>query len=193
MSDFSSTLAILGPFKTFLSSIALSLTTAFLIWLFRSRVKIVWGSTSANYHRFHLSGSDDKSPEIHVWAEKYYVQNAGKKTATNVEMIFSAPPSSYNLWPPRQHDAKLLPDGSASIKIPSLAPRELLIVDSLDLDMRSVRLLSVNCPEATSQQAKFFPQKELSFSVKLLVAYLLMAGLVGTIYLALIVLRTVPQ
>ena len=193
MISWINSLSLAKPFVPFLSSIALSLTTALIIWLFRAKVKLVWGSTSASYHSVGLAPSDgtEAPSNLIVWTEKYYVQNAGKKPATNIEIVFNSAPSSYTLWPPRQHDAKMLLDGTASLKIPSLAPGELLIVDALDIHMQSLRLLAVNCPDAISKRVAFYPQRELSVGVKIIVAYFMLAGLIGSIYAALLGLRAI--
>ncbi len=172
----------LAPLHEVISAIIITLTSAFLLWLFRAKVKLIWGSTSTNFHSFKLL--EDGDP-VSIWTEKFFVQNAGKKAASNIEIVFSEPLTSYNLWSPRDHSSKLLSNGNFVINIPSLAPRELLIVDMIDIDARSPRLLSVNCPDALSTQVKFLAQRQFGKPVTALVAYLMLSGFVGTVYLLL--------
>lgn len=172
----------LDPAHDFIISIALALVTAFLLWLLRAKVKLTWGSTSSNYHQFKLREDGEK---ISIWTEKFFVQNSGKKAASNVEIVFSEHLTSFNLWPPRDHSTKLLENGHFVIHVPSIAPRELVIVDMIDIDLRGPKLLSVNCPDALSKPVRFAATRQFGWPVSVLVAYLMIAGLVGTIYLAL--------
>ncbi|MDI3338411.1 hypothetical protein QKW60_18525 [Defluviimonas aestuarii] len=172
----------LDPAHDFIISIALALVTAFLLWLLRARVKLIWGSTSSNYHQFKLREDGEK---ISIWTEKFFVQNTGKKAASNVEIVFSEHLTSFNLWPPRDHTPKLLENGHFVIHVPSIAPGELVIVDMIDIDARGPRLLSVNCPDALSKTVRFMATRQFSWPINLLIGYLMIAGLVGTIYLVL--------
>ena len=173
---------VLRPFQDFLTAILLSLVTAFLLSLFRPRVKLIWGSTSLNFHRFKMS---NEGGPIQVTTEKLFVQNMGKKAATNVELVLSDMPTSYTLWTPREHKKGLLDGGGFFIKFESLAPSELLIVDTIDVDLRNPRLVAVNCPEAISKRVEFLPQRQFGKLILGTIGYLMIAGLVGTMYLAL--------
>ena len=172
----------LGAFQEFVSAVGLALVTAFALWLFRAKVKLVWGSTSANFHQFKLS---EEGNLISIWTEKFFIQNLGRKAASRVEIVFSERLTSYNLWPPRDHSAKVLENGEFVIAVPSVAPRELLIVDMIDIDSRSPKLLSVNCPDALTQPVSFMVTRQFGNLINAFIAYLMLAGLVGSIYLAL--------
>ncbi len=163
-------------------SVLISLIVAFILWLFRARVVITWGLTSVNVHHFRVPESDLLKP---MSTQKFFIHNAGRKPASSVEIVLSAEPTSYSLAPNRDHQRNTLPDGQYSIKVPTIAPKELLIVDLLDLDLRAPRLISVNCPEALAKQVNFLSQRQYPKTLTWLVAYLMSAGLIGTIYLAL--------
>jgi hypothetical protein len=170
----------LSPAHEFIVSVAIALATAFLIWLFRAKVKLLWGSTSTSYHTFRLG---ENGQNIAIWTEKFYVQNTGRKPASSIEIVFSDSLTSFNLWPPRDHSQKTLDNGNYVIAVPSLAPGELLIVDMIDIDLRSPKLLSVNCPDSLSRQVDFVAQRQFGRVVTTVVAYLMISGAVGTIYL----------
>jgi hypothetical protein len=99
--------------------------------------------------------------------------------------VFSAAPTSYNLWSPRDHNRKFLENGNFVVHVPSLAPKELLIVDMIDLNPNAPRLLAVNCPDNLSWRVEFAPIRQFGFWVNSLIAYFMLAGLIGTIYLGL--------
>ncbi|WGT49047.1 hypothetical protein [Thioclava nitratireducens] len=180
MSDALSTIwDAIAPAHEFIGAVSITLLSSFLLWLFKARVKLIWGSTSTNFHKFKLRQDAD---DVHIWTEKFYVQNVGKKAAHDIEIVFSSVMNSYNLWPPRDHTSKLLGNGNFVIQIPSLAPRELLVVDMIDVELRNPDLLAVNCPEALAKGVKFVPTRQFGRAFNALIAYLMIAGLVGTFY-----------
>ncbi|WP_229804841.1 hypothetical protein [Neogemmobacter tilapiae] len=169
---------LLGPAHNFLYSIILSLATALIFWLFKPRVKIIWGRTSVNYHNFNI---DEDSP-VHVSTQKFFVQNVGKKGANTIEIFFSSPPTSYNIWPPREHRTSLVIGDHFSISVPFLAPGELIIVDTVDIDTSNPNILSVNCADVVSKQVEFVAQRQFGKLFNSFAIYLFFAGVVGTIY-----------
>lgn len=166
----------------FIIAILLTLATSFLLWLFRAKVKVIYGSTSNNYHQFKLSS---EGQVISVWTEKFYVQNIGKAHASNIEIVFSSKPSGFNLWSPRTHSSETLENGNFVISVPSLAASDLLIVDMIDVEMNGPKLLAVNCPDAIAQEVEFQPIRQFGKVFYTLILYLMIAGLIGTFYLAL--------
>ncbi|WP_370269158.1 hypothetical protein [Nioella sp.] len=173
---------ILEPAREFILAVAISLGTAYLLWLFRARVKIIWGSTNLNVHEFQLKPD---AAAISISTEKYFVQNMGRKPASRVEIVFSAVPTSYNLWPPMDHTTKVAPNGSFFLNVPSLAPFQLLIVDAIDLDLKNPKIVAVNCPDAITQPVSFGAQRQFGVFVTAIVAFLMFSGLIGIIYLLL--------
>ncbi len=163
-------------------AILIALTTSAILWLFRARVKIVYGSTNWNYHQ--IPPSEPDLPELHVSSEKFYVQNMGRNRAEKVEIVFSSQPYSYQIFPTRDHARNNLPEGSFNIVIPSLAPGELVILDVLSTGLKC-EVLSVNSPDCIPNQVFFRPQRVYSQFVLALVGYLMFAGFVGSIWLVL--------
>lgn len=172
----------LGPAQEFVLAILLSVVTTFVLFLFKPRVKLHWGSTSLSFHKFKLS---EESEPIIISTEKMYVQNTGRKAASKIELILSDIPSSYTLWSPREHESKALKGGGFSITVPTLAPHELLIVDIIDVDVRNPKLIAVNCPDVIANKVAFQAQRVFGTPVYCFVVYLMLSGLIGTIYLGL--------
>jgi len=170
----------LAPAHEFIGAVSITLLSSFLIWAFRSRVKLIWGSTSSNYHQFKIN---EDGNNVNIWTEKFFVQNTGRKAAHDIEIVFSAHMTSYNLWSPRDHKHKILENGNFVIQIPSLAPHELLIVDMIDIDSRNPKLLAVNCPDALSENVAFQVNRKFGWIFNTFVGYLMLAGLIGSFYL----------
>lgn len=173
--------AFIADLPDIVSAVLITLATSGLLWLFRAKVKIIYGSTNWSLHQLNLPG--DQPPGL-VSSEKIYVQNVGRKSANSIELVFSRKPVSYKVWAPREHTERILPDGEYSITIPSLAPRELLIVDILSTGTRA-ELLSVNSPDCISKRVPFQPQRLFGNFMMLTVGYLMLAGFVGTVFLIL--------
>lgn len=171
----------LAPAHAFLTSIALSLATTLALWFFAARVVVIWGSASSNYHNFELP-EQRGGGKASIGTEKFYVQNTGRKPAHSIELVFSDAPSSYTLWSRRDHKSMPLIGGGFAIQIPSLAPRELLIVDMIDIDTKNVRLLSVNCPEVLTKQVPFLPVRQFGVLFNVTIALLLFSGLITVFY-----------
>ncbi|WP_143042814.1 hypothetical protein [Paracoccus alkenifer] len=147
-------------------------------------MKLIWGSTSANYHSFAINEHN----KVSIWTEKFFVQNSGRKAASKIEIVFSDSLTSYNLWTPRDHKSKRSDNGNFVIQVPSLAPGELLIVDVIDVDMRSPKLLTVNCPDALSEEVQFAAMRQFGWLMQSLIVYLILAGFLGSVYLVLKIL-----
>jgi len=75
-------------------------------------------------------------------------------------------------------------NGHFALKIPSLAAHELLIVDVIDIDLRAPKLVTVNCPDAIAQQVAFQVNRKFGAAFNTFIAYLMIAGLFASIYLA---------
>ena len=174
--------AFIGPAQELLLAVLITILGTLILWVFHARVNLVWGSTSSNLHEFRMDPDQDK---VSISTEKYYVQNTGRKPANSVELVFSAVPTSYNIWAQRDHSVKALENGSFVLTIPSLAPKELLIVDMLDVRRGNPRLLAVNCPDVLATHVAFQVARKFGNMVNLLIAYLMLTGLIGTVYLLL--------
>lgn len=187
---FANAWAAIEPAHNFLFALSLSLVTAALLSFFRPRVKIIWGSTSINFHKFSIVEGNEP---VVISTEKLFVQNVGKQAAKSVELVLSDVPSSYSLWSPREHKSGLLEGGGFTINIPSLAPGELLIVDTIDIDRRNVRLVAVNSPDTVTKEVQFQAQRQYGRLFLGFIAYLMFAGLLASFYLAIVLIfRTTP-
>ena len=179
MSNLADIFTSLEPWKEELISIGLTMLSSYLLWIFRAKVKLTWGSTSTNFHKFRLA--DDGAP-IAIWTEKFFVQNVGKKSALNIELVFSASMTSYNVWPPREHTCVAMENGNFLIKIPSLAASELLIVDMIDIESMNPRLLTVNCPDAIAQEVEFQVNRKFGTLFNMFIGFLMLAGVFSSFY-----------
>ena len=165
--------ASLGDFQSEVVSFAFSLLLVTFTVLIQRRVKITWGSANLSFHSIEF---DKSRPRLNVATEKFFVNNAGGKAAGSVELILSSVPTSYTIFPPRDHQSSRLNDGSFSIRFPFLAPRELLILDVVDLENNLIKLLAVNCQDVVSQSVSFHVVRKFGKLAEILVLTLMVCG-----------------
>jgi hypothetical protein len=182
-------LSYIGSFASSQPELILSSTITVVVsligWALKPKTRIIYGSTSFTFHDFAL-GSEGGRAQISV--EKFFVQNVGKKPASEVELVFSHRPSSYSIFPPRNHDAADIQGGKFSIKVPSIANKELLIVDVIDVNRIKVDFMSVNCPDDIPKEVEFFSIRRFGRSVYALVYFLMALGFFATVYILVLLI-----
>ncbi|MEL6799653.1 MAG: hypothetical protein AAFO80_07220 [Pseudomonadota bacterium] len=147
----------LEPLHHEIFGLAFTLVAALLLWSFRSRVRLIYGRANNSLNHVSLPNPEDENSHNHieVYVEKFFVQNSGRRTATNVEFILSAFPTDVSVWEPREVSYKPVEKGNCLIAIPQIAPGELVIIDCVYLNMRAARITSVKCAEALGKEVNF--------------------------------------
>jgi hypothetical protein len=142
----------LGPFQPQLLAFVLTTAGGITAYLLRSKVKLIWGRAN---NSFHVLRPTEQQP-VNVYCEKLYVQNLGSKSAEKVEIILSSVPSELSIFPPRQYERKAIENGQLLIALPFIAPRELVIFDTIHVDSSTAEIISVHCPEAVGFRVDFW-------------------------------------
>ena len=93
----------LGPLQGELSGLAFSLILVLLLYLLRARVKLVYGRANNSRNVISVPDKVEQGKIIHteIYVEKFFLQNVGRRVATNVEFILSAHPADIEVWQPR--------------------------------------------------------------------------------------------
>jgi len=111
-----------ATFQKELSSAALSIVVAIVLFIFRSRAKILWSSPHS--FNFLIKNTDTEVlPTLLVHTASVFILNAGRIPATDVEIMFNFKPENFNIWPVRSYDTIVNPDGRFTIKLPNIAPK----------------------------------------------------------------------
>ncbi|WP_417410528.1 hypothetical protein [Hoeflea sp.] len=140
----------MSPVHDQIWSLLFTLLVGVIYWIFRRRVKLVWGMSS---NSIHFPPAENE--KIEIYAEKYYVQNVGKKPAHNIEIVMTYRPDDVSLYQPRDHKENMNPNGKFIISIPFIAPGELVVLDVLYISKRAAVVESVKCDEALGKQVGF--------------------------------------
>jgi hypothetical protein len=155
-------------------TVVLAVSTHFL----RPSVRLRWGRANNSYHQ--LNAKDGK---LAVYAEKHYLQNFGRKAATNVEFVFSFKPDEVSVWEPRDYTRKENPEGNFVIGIPQIAPKELIIIDSIYINKGSADVLSVKCGENVGREVNFIVNRNFGMKFNVTVALFMFLGFIYAISL----------
>ena len=92
-----------AQFHVQLVSLALTLLGVFVVWLFRPQVKLIYGHANNSLHNVGLPNPDPSQQPIStsIYVEKFFLQNAGRKPATDVEFVLSNFPTNVSVFQPR--------------------------------------------------------------------------------------------
>jgi hypothetical protein len=149
-----------SPYQAQVLAFLLTLTGTTLAYFFRSRVKLIYGNPNNSFHKL----KSDTGP-VNIYCEKHYVQNVGRKAAERVEIAFSQAPSELSVFSPRSFERIPGDDGQMIVRIPYLAPRELLIVDTIHVNSPTAQLIAVHCSESVGKKVNFWVLRKLRPSV----------------------------
>ena len=161
----------LSPIQDQILSIFGSLLLGLIYWLFRPVVKIVWGRSN---NSIHFVPGEYKKIEIHT--EKYFIQNIGRKSASDIEFVMSYKPDDMSVYPARHYVEKTNPQDHHIIYIPFISKGELIIIDMVYINKRAAIIESVKCIENIGKQVEFQTVRKFSKYFERTVLLILILG-----------------
>lgn len=177
---------ILEIFETDLVSLAFTLFGAAILYLARSRAKLVWAMS----HQFtYLLKDQTPTPAqasapaqnpstattMLVHTASVFVQNVGRLPATEVEITFNFPPQNYNVWPVRPYDTHVSPDSRFTLKFTNLAPKEQVQVELLSIPQLPA-VMGVRSKEVVAKRIEMRPFQVFKRWVYLMIWTLIIFG-----------------
>ncbi|WP_154718928.1 hypothetical protein [Ciceribacter sp. T2.26MG-112.2] len=162
---------ILSPVHSQILSLIFTLVGAMIFWLFRARVKLIWGRSN---NSIHFIQADDKKTEI--YCEKYFLQNAGRKPANDVQFVMSFKPDDFSVFPARNYEQLVNPEGQFVTRFPFIAPRELVVIDVVYIQKRAAVIESVICSEVIGKNVAFITNRKFGMTFNIMVSLLLFFG-----------------
>jgi len=176
------------PFRGEVVAFILTLLGIWIGRLLRPKVKLIWGRSNNSLHFVptEVPAEEKKDTEItdvQIYAEKYFLQNNGKKPATNVEFVLSHTPNNLSIWQSRQYKKSLNPEGNLVVSIPSIAPLELIIIDTVYINRQAATVESVECSEVLGKEVSFFTQRKFGKFTLSLVAISMALGAYYSLFL----------
>jgi len=152
-------------------------------WL-RPKSNIIWAETHG--FTYLLPDPQREGGTVNVWVDSLYIQNAGKKPADDIEVIFNWPPQYFNIWPVTPHTPERLHDGRFVINVKSLAPNELFHIERLEVANAPPTVLRVRSREGgDAKRVSMRPIRVYPRSVEFCVGSLMLIGMFAIIYHAI--------
>lgn len=125
---------------------AVSLVVGVLLIYFQPKSKVFYWSP----HTFLFNL---KKENVLLQTDSLTIQNLGRKSASNIEVIFDTKPDFYQLQPAAVHDGVLLENGNFAVKLKELGPKEFYTFQVLSYT-KVPKILNVR---SDSGQASFMP------------------------------------
>jgi hypothetical protein len=129
------------------------------------------------------------SPTQTVKTNSVVLQNAGRDTATNVELVFNWKPTCINIWPSRHFTEHVEADNRYIMIFDSLAPREIIGCELLAINAELPNLVTARSDQCVSQPVEMYPQPIIKTWQRRLAILLTLAGMGVVVYLAILLLQ----
>lgn len=155
--------------------------------IFRAKARLIWSIHSSRVLLTEeLVQVADGPPErklVTVSSAWLFFQNMGREPATEIEIVFNWQPQIYNIWPTRQYETAINPDGRFIVKIPNLAPKEFLGFDLLTSRGDLPTLIQCRSLQGIATKIETTPQQVQPRWKLILAAFLMFLGGVASLFL----------
>jgi hypothetical protein len=176
-----------------LVSVAVPVLSAVVTWLSRARVRLTCSTPHGFTFLVQQPLRDPQgnviTPTQTVHTRSFWFRNDGRATAHNVEIVFNYQPLCLNVWPSRHFEVRVEPDGRYTLTFATLAPKENLGCELLNVNIDLPGLVTVRCDEELGRDVPMYPQPVVARWRAWVVLVLAFLGLVSAIYLILIGLQ----
>lgn len=174
-------------------SIVVSLVTWALNTLLKAKAKLLLASP----HKFTFlvqeplidPQGNQISPTQTVHTTSLMIRNAGKETATKVELVFNWKPLCINVWPSRHFQEHTEPDSRYVMIFDSLAPNEILGCELLSINTNLPDLIQVRSDQCIAQTINMYPQPVIKNWHRRAGAVLTLSGLALVVYVVIVLLQ----
>lgn len=174
-------------------SLLVPILTLILTGLFKAKAKL----QVALPHQFNFlvqqplmdANGQQISPTQTVTTNSFIIRNAGRETATKIELVFNWKPMCLNLWPVRHYEEHVEPDNRYVLIFDSLAPNEVLGVEVLSVNRELPSLITVRSAQCLAKHITMYPQPVLSTATRNAVIVLMTLGLAAAVYLTIVLIQ----
>jgi hypothetical protein len=129
------------------------------------------------------------SPTQTVKTNSFIIRNAGRESATKVELVFNWKPMCLNLWPLRHYEEHVEPDRRYVLIFDSLAPDEVIGVEVLTVNAELPNLVTVRSAECIAQNISMYPQPVVSNTLRNVARVLMVLGFAASIYIGIFLIQ----
>ena len=174
-----------------------SIFAPLLVWLINSIMKrkpvLVWASPEM--HEFVVrpnrkANEDPNGKALNVTTASLYVQNTGKETANNIELVFANRPQYFNIRPLRHYKEVNVPESpSYAMHFATLSPNESIHIELLGVDSRLPMVQTLRCDQCTGGRIWTVNSPEVAKWKKTLRSVVMIVGSISAIYLLIILVQ----
>jgi hypothetical protein len=129
------------------------------------------------------------SPAQTVHTRSFMAWNAGKITATKVELVFNWKPLCINVLPSRHFEEHTEPDNRYIMIFESLAPNEYLGCEVMSINSELPHLITVRSDQCVAQTINMYPQPVVPNWKRRTAAALMLAGLALAVYISILLIQ----
>jgi hypothetical protein len=184
----------LALFQKEIISLGFALLTALILWMFRARVRLLWGLTHAFAFMLRPAPPTPEAdgsqlpapPPFLAHSRSLILVNWGRLPATNVEVVFNWRPDNLEVWPPRPFEEIFNPDHRFTVRFANLAPKEQFQIEVLTAhEMPNVA--NVRCSECVGTLIPIQPMRVWPKWMYVIFWCLCFLGLAAVVYVVLTV------
>jgi hypothetical protein len=188
-------LAIAQTYSKELAALGAVLITWALNRYARPRARLLY---SVRHAFTYLVEEPLKDPEGKVLAERQaihtasiVINNDGRDTAKNVEIVFNWKPMFMNVWPARHFEEKSSAHNRHSLFFASLAPKEAINVEIISINAGLPGMVTVRSDEVTAQERGMLLQPVHPNWKLVLFSYFILAGIAASGYLIALLIQII--
>ena len=153
-----------------------SFAVGVLLMYLRPKAKLVFWSP--HNFRYRLGAAQNN---LEIQTDAWTIQNIGRAKTENVDFVFGEQPDHYQLQPSISHDTETLQNGNFLIRIPELAPKEVVTVQILSYT-KLPQPLTIRSDAGLAQTIPIQFQRILPKWLAALLLLLMLIGLGTTMY-----------
>jgi len=174
-----------------------ALLVPLVTWLLNNRYKAKAKLQLGVPHRFTFliqeplrdtDGTELKSNQSAQTAS-HVLTNAGRETATNVEVVFNWKPLCINIWPSRHYVEHIEQDNRYVMVFESLAPSEQIIFELLSVNNDLPALINARSDQCQATEIVMYPQPIVAAWKRRIAVTLLFFGFSFAIYIAILIIQ----
>jgi hypothetical protein len=176
-----------------LVAFGLALLASLIQWSLRAKPRLWWSvhSPRAFLHSYKIPRENqpplDKNDIYN--SSSFSLNNSGRATAQDVEIVFNWRPQLLNLWPQRLYTEHENPEGRFIIKIGTLGPKEFIGIDMLSCNRDLPAIVQVRAAVGSTKNIAMYPQRIFPKWMNMLLMYFTFLGFATSIYFAFVVLQ----
>ncbi len=128
------------------------------------------------------SAAPQTTQPVLVHTRTIWVQNVGRATVEDIEIIFNYRPHHFEIWPQRQFRETTNPAGNLLISVNGLNPREWITITMLNVGVQLPLVTNVRWKGGVAREAPMAPQEILPRWARGSLGGLVLSGVVFWLY-----------